>query len=82
MNKEDIIKARYVYNMLNVVCMRYFESVKNEWEDYNSWAYSAVNDCVLITYSFINYHDELDFSTVIVSFDELIKFMEHENIVW
>lgn len=81
MNKEDIIKARYVYNMLNIVCMRYFESVKNEWEEYNSWAYSNVYDYIIITYSFIDYHDELDFETVIVYYDELIKFMEHENIV-
>ena len=81
MNKEEMIKARYVHNMLNIICMRYFESVKNEWEEYNSWAYSAVNDCIIITYSFMNYRYELDFSTVIVSFDELIKFMEHENIV-
>lgn len=82
MNKEEMIKARYVYNMLNIICMRYFESVKNDREEYNSWAYAAVHDCVIITYSFMNYHNELDFNTVIVSFDELIKFMEHENIVW
>lgn len=81
MNKEDIIKARYVYNMLNVVCKRYFESVKNEWEEYNSWEYSTVHDYIIITYSFIDYHDELEFETVIVYYDELIKFMEHENIV-
>lgn len=76
MTQEEIRKCKELEYKLNVLVEKYYnEYLKNPYEEYCDWKWSSEDpNEIIITYSFLNYHDEWDCSDAYITIEELSNF--------
>lgn len=73
MTIEDLKHCEHIYYNLDKLCYSYFEKNSYDFENYNGFDLDGGGN-IVIHYWFINYLDEHDSGTKVVSFEDLIEF--------
>ena len=73
---EDLKQYEYIHYNLEKICYSYFENNSNDFENYDSFELGESGN-IIIHFWFINYLDEHDSGIMVVSFEELIKFINN-----
>ena len=77
---EKIQECKKVKELLDEVCLRYFETHAYEWEIYSDWKfYDEYPEHIVISYAYFDWRGEYESGKQSVLIDTLIEFSKTLN---
>lgn len=77
---KSIKKYKDIQKLIDPLVKKYFETYYEEWKHFNDWDFDYNGENVIINYSYLDYNDDWESSSIDISLDKIIEMIDNNFI--